>query len=146
MAIRIRPAADSDRARCLELLALLGGPNGRAVPTGAAATFDALANGGRGAILIADRAGVILGMAAQSYNLALRYGGEYAQLEELIVDPVARGQNLGARLLKAAIQAARDRGAGEYGLYLLPWTEHNRPFYEKFGLAVVGSEMRMTLG
>jgi hypothetical protein len=30
-----------------------------------------------------------------SYNLAIRYAGEYAQLEELIIDPAACGKNIG---------------------------------------------------
>ena len=129
----------------MRLLAMLGGPNGRAIPDGVQATFDALIDGARGEILVATKAGAVVGMAAQSFNLALRYGGEYAQLEELIVDPAARGLNLGGRLLKAAIASARARGAAEYGLYLVEWTESNRPFYEKYGLQFVGSEMRMRL-
>jgi len=145
MTLAIRPAEPRDRRRCIELLCLLGGPGGRAEPPGAAETFDALLGQARGAILVASEGEAVLGMATQSYNLALRYGGEYAQLEELIVDPAARGRNLGAMLVEAAIAAARARGAKEYGLYLLPWTEKNQPFYEKFGLERVGSEMRMRL-
>ena len=30
-------------------------------------------------------------------------------------------------------------------IYLMPSTEGNRPFYAKYGFAVVGTEMRMTL-
>lgn len=145
MTLAIRPARADDRGRCLQLLAMLGGPDGRTVPPGAAAVFDALANKARGEILVAEANASVIGMAAQSYNLALRYGGEYAQLEELIVDPSARGMNAGGRLLEAAIAAARARGAAEYGLYLVAWTEKNQPFYEKFGLKRVGSEMRMPL-
>ncbi len=145
MTVTVRAAAAADAKRCLELLTMLGGPEGRALPDGAGTLFDDLLTAERGQILVAEDAGEVLGMATQSYNIALRYGGEYAQLEELIVDPKARGKNVGGRLLAAAIDAARARGAAEYGLYLLAWTEHNRPFYEKFGLKVVGSEMRMAL-
>ena len=80
-----------------------------------------------------------------SYNLAIRYGGEYAQLEELIVDPAARGKNVGGLLIQATIERARARGCAEYGLYLVERTEHNRPFYEKYGFVRVGSEMRQRL-
>lgn len=145
MPLTIRPAQPTDRDACLALLSQLGGPDRRPVPDGAAAIFDLLADRSRGAILVAVDGDIVLGMAAQSYNVAMRYGGEYAQLEELIVDPAARGRQAGARLVEAAIQAARTRGAAEYGLYLLAWTEHNRPFYEKFGLKAVGTEMRMRL-
>jgi predicted GNAT family N-acyltransferase len=31
------------------------------------------------------------------------------------------------------------------GLYLLETTEHNRPFYAKYGFKVIGTEMRQDL-
>jgi GNAT superfamily N-acetyltransferase len=71
--------------------------------------------------------------------------GEYAQLEELIVDPAARGKNVGGLLVETAVERARTRGCPEFGLYLLEATEHNRPFYEKVGFEHVGSEMRQRL-
>lgn len=141
----LRLANPADRARCLELLTLLGGPDGRALPENAYGTFEALLTQARGQIWVAESEGKVLGMATQSFNLALRYGGEYAQLEELVVDPAARGLKLGGRLLEAAIASARQRGCAEFGLYLVEWTEHNQPFYEKYGLRRVGSEMRMPL-
>lgn len=143
--LQIRSAVPADADACLRLLGLLGGPTGRAVPASARDAFLTLTEGARGQVLVADRAGDVVGMAAQSYNLAMRYGGAYAQLEELVVDPSARGLNLGARLMEAAIACARAAGAAEYGLYLVAHTEGNRPFYEKFGLKTVGSEMRMPL-
>ena len=87
----------------------------------------------------------MLGLVTVSYNLAIRYAGEYAQLEELIVAPEARGKNVGGLLVQAAIERARTRGCAEFGLYLLEATEHNRPFYEKYGFRHVGSEMRQPL-
>ena len=48
-------------------------------------------------------------MATVSYNLALRYRGEYCQLEELIVDPNARGKKVGVLLVEAMLER---RGAG----------------------------------
>ena len=87
----------------------------------------------------------LLGIATVSYNFAIRCGGEYAQLEELIVSAEARGKNAGGLLVQAAVSAARDRGCAEMGLYLLPSTERNRPFYAKYGFAYVGSELRQPL-
>lgn len=145
MSLQLRLAAPGDRDRCLELLGMLGGPDSRQPVSGSAAAFDRLLDGERGQIWVAEKDGRVIGMAAQSFNLAMRYGGDYCQLEELIVDPDARGLRAGAALVEAAIAGARAHGAAEYGLYLVEWTEHNRPFYEKFGLKVVGSEMRMPL-
>ena len=107
--------------------------------------FDMLVGQSRGLILVAEQTGEILGMASVSFNLAMRYGGEYCQLEELIVDPEARGKNVGGLLVEATVAGARTRGCTEIGLYLLDTTEHNRPFYEKFGFRVIGSEMRQQL-
>jgi ribosomal protein S18 acetylase RimI-like enzyme len=84
-------------------------------------------------------------MASVSYNLAMRYGGEYCQLEELIVDPAGRGQNIGGRLVEKTVEQAKLRGCAEYGLYLVETTEQNLPFYEKYGFKKVGSELRQSL-
>lgn len=142
MTIDIRPARAEDEARCLELLSMLRGEE--PMPEWAA-VFRELIKRERGQILVADEDGTLLGSASVTFNLAMRYGGEYCQLEELIVDPAARGKKLGALLLEATIAEARKRGCAEYGLYLVEWTSHNRPFYEKYGLKTVGDEMRMAL-
>jgi GNAT superfamily N-acetyltransferase len=52
-----------------------------------------------------------------SYVPAIRYGGEYARLEELIVDDRARGSGAGTALLQAAIAEARRRGCSLVTLY-----------------------------
>jgi len=142
MSVVVRPAEAKDKEACLDLISTL---TGREPEDGWSATFDALVSGERGEILIAEEDGVVLGVATVSYNLAVRYAGEYCQLEELIVNEAARGKNAGAALMEAAVARARDRGCAEMGLYLVEWTEKNRPFYEKFGFEVVGSEMRQSL-
>jgi GNAT superfamily N-acetyltransferase len=143
-AIIIRPAIASDEPRCLALLALLRGEE-----SGPASSevFRTLLAGERGLVLVAEEkaTGAVLGSASMTFNLALRYGGEYCQLEELIVDPAARGLKLGGLLMQAVIDAARSRGCAELGLYLVEWSKGNQPFYEKYGLRIVGSEMRISL-
>lgn len=142
MTITIRPARADYEARCLELLSMLRGT----VPEPEwAAVFRTLLDGERGLVLVADEAGALLGSAAVSFNLALRYGGIYCQLEELIVDPAVRGRSLGGMLLEAAIGAAKAKRAAEFGLYLIQSSTHNHPFHEKYGLKTVGGEMRMPL-
>ena len=88
---------------------------------------------------------MVLGMASISFNLALRYNGEYCQLEELVVDSEARGKNIGGLLIEETINLAKARGCKEYGLYILESTKHNRGFYEKYGFIKVGEEMRQPL-
>jgi GNAT superfamily N-acetyltransferase len=142
MSVSVRIAEARDKQACLEIISTL---TGREPDERWSATFDKLVTGKRGAILIAEVDGKPLGVATISYNLAIRYGGEYCQLEELIVNEAARGKNAGAALMKAAVSSARDRGCAEMGLYLVEWSEGNRPFYERFGFEVVGTEMRQSL-
>lgn len=142
MSVSVRNAEAKDKQACLELISSL---TGREPDEAWAETFDKLVTGKRGAILIAEEDGAPLGVATISYNLAIRYGGEYCQLEELIVSEAARGKKAGAALMEAAVSSARERGCAEMGLYLVEWSEGNRPFYEKFGFEVVGSEMRQSL-
>lgn len=147
MTITIRPALPQDEARCLELLSLLRNEQPQPAWT---TVFRQLLTRERGQILVAEEAQadgshILLGSASVTFNLAMRYGGEYCQLEELIVAPEARGKKLGGLLLEATIAEARQRGCAEYGLYLVEWTTHNRTFYEKYGLKTVGDEMRMAL-
>jgi ribosomal protein S18 acetylase RimI-like enzyme len=101
-----------------------------------------LENPGRGGVLLAQDETGILGLITFSYNFAIRYGGFYAQIEELVVDTAARGKQVGATLVQASIAASREHGCKEIGLYAMP---HNQPFYEKQGFAFVGPELRQPL-
>ena len=131
--------------RCIELLlALKKAPADTSVHD-ERAIFKRLLSQERGEVFVAVDGDMILGMATVSYNLAMRYKGEYCQLEELIVDPTARGKNAGGLLVQHTVDNARQRGCAEYGLYLVERTEHNRPFYERYGMVVVGTEMRQRL-
>lgn len=142
MTVNTRRAAPDDRDKCLALIETL---TGQTMTERWRETYDALISEKRGAVLVCEEEGAILGVATISFNLAIRYSGEYCQLEELIVDSAARGKNAGGLLVQAAINVARMRGCAEMGLYLVEHTEGNRPFYEKYGFEFVGSEMRMTL-
>lgn len=84
-------------------------------------------------------------MATVTFNLTLRHGGEYCQLEELIVSAAARGKDIGGRLVRSVVERATERGCAEIGLYLVQSTEHNRPFYAKYGFEAVGTELRQSL-
>lgn len=145
MTIEIRDAEDRDRARCEELLSELSAATGSKAAVQLNDSFADILTKSRGQIIVAEEEATLLGMATVSYNLAMRYGGEYCQLEELILTPEARGKKLGGLLLQRVVDNAKARGCAEIGLYLLNTTEHNRPFYEKFGFKVIGTEMRQRL-
>jgi len=145
MTVSIRQAAAGDKAQCMQLLGKLVEATGGQIDARADVVFDDLLDTGRGQVLVAEEDRRILGLAAVSFNLAMRYGGEYCQLEELVVDPQARGKNVGGLLVEATLDQARQRGCAEYGLYLIESTENNWPFYQKYGFEKVGSELRQRL-
>lgn len=91
--------------------------------------------GDRGAAIVAEDETGVLGVITLSYNFAVRYGGEYAAIEELVVDETARGKRVGAALVQAGVEAARERGAAEISLYSRP---ENQSFYEKMGFRYFG--------
>jgi ribosomal protein S18 acetylase RimI-like enzyme len=145
MSVNIRLAILEDHHRCAELLNVLAKATSDSHEIFDVKTFESLISNQRGSLLVAVEGEGILGMASISYNLALRYNGEYCQLEELVVDADARGKNVGGLLIEETINLAKKRGCKEFGLYLLESTKHNQSFYEKYGFVVIGSEMRQSL-
>ena len=145
MSVNIRLAILEDHHRCAELLNVLAKATSDSHEIFDVKTFESLISNQRGSLLVAVEGEGILGMASISYNLALRYNGEYCQLEELVVDAYARGKNVGGLLIQETINLAKKRGCKEFGLYLLESTKHNQSFYEKYGFVVIGSEMRQSL-
>ena len=145
MSINIRLAQPDDEQQCSELLDVLAVATSDSNNTFDSNTFNKLISNERGSLVIAEEEGKILGMASISFNLALRYNGEYCQLEELVVHQEARGKNVGGLLIEETLRLATNRGCNEFGLYLLESTKHNQSFYEKYGFVVIGEEMRQSL-
>jgi ribosomal protein S18 acetylase RimI-like enzyme len=139
--VTTRPATINDEADALRLLSQLFERDITADPRRSAA-YRRMLDNERGTVLVAEDETGILGVISFSFNLAIRYDGGYAQIEELVVDEAARGKHVGAALVRAAIDEARRRGCDEMGLYP---REHNRPFYEKLGFQYVGVELRQRL-
>ena len=65
----------------------------------------------RGRILVAGVAGSLVGVAALSFAWPLEYADRSAWLEELYVEPAARGRGIGTHLLRAALRVAAEAGA-----------------------------------
>ena len=145
MSVTVRLAKLEDQNRCSELLEVLAKATSDPHEIFDSKTFKNLISNERGSLVVAEENGTVLGMASISFNLALRYNGEYCQLEELVVDKEARGKNVGGLLIEETIKLAKKRGCKEYGLYILESTKHNQGFYEKYGFVKVGEEMRQTL-
>ena len=145
MSVNVRLGKSEDQIRCSELLDVLTEATSEQNEIFDSDTFSKLISNDRGCLVIAEENGIILGMASISFNLALRYNGEYCQLEELVVDQDARGKNVGGLLIEETLRLAKNRGCKEFGLYLLESTKHNQPFYEKYGFVKIGDEMRQSL-
>ena len=145
MSAIVRLAKLEDQNRCAELLEVLAKATSDPHEIFDSKTFKNLISNERGSLVVAEENGTVLGMASISFNLALRYNGEYCQLEELVVDKEARGKNVGGLLIEETIKLAKKRGCKEYGLYILESTKHNQGFYEKYGFVKVGEEMRQPL-
>ena len=145
MSVIVRLAKLEDKQRCSELLDVLAKATSDPHEIFGSETFEKLISNERGSLVVAEESGNVLGMASISFNLALRYNGEYCQLEELVVDPDARGKNVGGLLIEETIRLAKIRDCKEYGLYILESTKHNQGFYEKYGFIKVGEEMRQPL-
>ena len=145
MGVIVRLAKLEDQQRCSELLDVLAQVTSDPHEIFDSETFEDLISNERGSLVVAEESGNVLGMASISFNLALRYNGEYCQLEELVVDQDARGKNVGGLLIEETIRLAKIRGCKEFGLYILESTKHNQTFYEKYGFIKVGEEMRQPL-
>ena len=143
--MKIRLAVSEDQQQCSELLDVLAKATSDPNNIFDSSTFKEVISNERGSLIIAEEEGKIIGMASISFNLALRYNGEYCQLEELVVHQEARGKNIGGLLIEETVRLARNRGCKEFGLYLLESTKHNKSFYEKYGFVVIGEEMRQSL-
>jgi GNAT superfamily N-acetyltransferase len=102
----------------------------------ARATYRDLLTSDRGSVMVLEVDGEVLGVV--TCVTAIRYGGNYARMEELIVDDRARGTGAGKILVNAAIAEARRRGCGLITLYA---REHTRAFYEKAGFRYIGPEL-----
>ena len=145
MSIKIRLAITEDEQQCSELLDVLAEATSDQNNIFDSNTFNQVISNERGSLVIAEEEGQILGMASVSFNLALRYNGEYCQLEELVVHQEARGKNVGGLLIEETLRLAKNRGCKEFGLYLLESTKHNQSFYEKYGFVLIGQGMRQSL-
>jgi GNAT superfamily N-acetyltransferase len=84
-------------------------------------------------LLVAVAHGAIVGVAAVTFVLSLEHGGLSAWLEELYVDPPARGHGIGASLLRAAQALASAHGAHAIDLEVETGHERVNTLYERFG-------------
>jgi predicted N-acetyltransferase YhbS len=143
----IRFATSADESSIFRLLAaLMEGEPPSPLPiqewSSARTVFHELLTSERGSVIVCEVGAEVLGVVTTSYVTAIRYGGLYARMEELIVDDRARGTGAGKLLVGAAIKEAERRGCKLITLYS---REPNRGFYEKNGFRYVAPELHRAI-
>ena len=87
--------------------------------------------------LVAERAGRIVAFALffTNFSTFLALPGLY--LEDLFVEPEARGQGIGQALLEHLARLAASRGCGRFEWSVLDWNEGAIRFYQRMGATVM---------
>ena len=84
-------------------------------------------------VLIAERDGAPVGFALFFHNFSTFEGRPGIYLEDLFVDPVARGSGAGRALLQRLAQIACERGCARLEWAVLDWNTPAIKFYESLG-------------
>jgi GNAT superfamily N-acetyltransferase len=132
----IRPATPADLPRVLELVALLAdfeqlpGPD-----AGALARYQADLFGPRprAEILVAERAGQVVAYALFFFTYSTFRARPSLYLEDLFVDPAARGQGVGSALMAALEARALAEGCVRFEWMVLDWNAPAIAFYQRLG-------------
>ena len=102
-----------------------------------------------GAVLVARSRGEVVGMLAASWQLALHVPGHYALIQDLWVHSAWRSRSIGADLMTALVELARERGLSriEVGLPRESFRgiEATAAFYRNNDFAPLGPRMRRLL-
>ena len=102
-----------------------------------------LENEEMGTVFLAEEDGTALGLLTLSYPAAIRCGGIYSCIEELIVIEQARGKGVGGALLEASIERATARGC--YELQVNRPSELGLPVYLRHGWKDAGKCLLLSL-
>ena len=84
-------------------------------------------------VLIAELDGAAVGFALFFHNFSTFEGRPGIYLEDLFVDPSARGSGAGRALLQALARLAVERGCARLEWSVLDWNEPAIRFYESLG-------------
>tara|TARA_A100001037_G_C14963941_1_gene550657 strand:- start:224 stop:670 length:447 start_codon:yes stop_codon:yes gene_type:complete len=102
--------------------------------------YPELLKGEKGLILVIEEDDAIVGIVTLSFSFVLRFGGEYALIEDFIIHSDYRGKGLARPLLSAAIAEAGRRGCPE--VQVNGPSKEGVPVYIKNGFAEVGIQLK----
>jgi GNAT superfamily N-acetyltransferase len=149
---RVRRASSADVAQVAgavaELLVELGGaPGERAAMEDTTRTL--IEEPRAGGIVVAEWEGTLIGVLAASWQSAIHVPGRYGLIQDLWVHPSWRSNAIGAGLLAALAELAREAEIDrlEVGLPRASFAgvEATEAFYRRNGFALVGARMRTVL-
>jgi N-acetylglutamate synthase-like GNAT family acetyltransferase len=134
-ATSVRLATPADAGQVADLLRSFFSHEGRVVPELAQNIDTILEHPGRGFFTVADHAGV----ATTTIHISTGSGCS-AVIEEVWVQPSARGAGLGSKLLRASVAECRRRGIESIELRVSPDDQEIGvpDFYAKIGFRHVG--------
>lgn len=148
--MRLATPADAERIAdaLARLLAELGGtPPDR--PAMLATTRELVGDRQAGAVIVAATRTALLGVLAASWQSAIHVPGRYALIQDLWVDPSHRSRQIGAALLDALVELARQAQVGRIEVGLprdsFPGLRATSEFYERNRFQPLGPRMRLLL-
>lgn len=146
--LAFRPATRADLPTILEMLAddSLGANRESADDPGYAAAFDQIEADPRNTLIVADRAGEVVGTMQLTYIPGLsRRGGERLQIEAVRIRADQRGHGLGRTMIQWAIDQARARGCRLVQLTTDKRRVDAHRFYASLGFASSHEGMKLAL-
>ena len=84
-------------------------------------------------VLLAARGEVVLGLLSFSFRPSLFHAADSCMIDELVIEPSARNQGIGAVLLDDAIRRAREHGCAEVSLSVMTSNAEALRFYRRHG-------------
>ncbi len=128
-----------------ELLVELGGKP-LATPALAETTHTLIDDGSAGVVLIAKHEDEVVGIIGVSWQVAMRIPGRYGVIQELWVKPEFRYMTIGADLVVALAELAREQGVERIEVGLpserYPALNATEAFYINNGFTQIGMRMR----
>jgi GNAT superfamily N-acetyltransferase len=136
MAATVRPARPGDEAEILRLVRALAAYERE--PDAVEATAEGLrahlfAAEPRVFAHVAEGEGRVVGIAVWFLNFSTWTGRHGVYLEDLFVDPAARGAGVARALVRALAAEARARGCARLDWAVLDWNEPAKAFYRSLG-------------
>jgi ribosomal protein S18 acetylase RimI-like enzyme len=112
-------------------------------PATATAAFDVMVSDpGTGFAVLGGSRAAPIAVCTVSFVHALRSLGRYAVIQEMYVDPSARGGGVGRAVLDRALAECRERGCAFVELGTPTDGARQIAFYERAGFSNVGARLR----